>query len=293
MQNIRAVLILSGLAKSDSRQRGRGVEACIMVGQAAANVDFVRTRVATKIVGAALSALTAEFEARLAALDWIAIARSLDERGYATIPSLLTLARCAELSAMYDERERFRSRVVMERVRFGVGEYQYFAPPVPALVAAIRAAMYPHLAPIANRWLRAMGRDETYPPELERFLQICRHAGQTKPTPLLLRYEAGGYNCLHQDLYGEVAFPLQLTCLLSHLGSDFSGGEFLLVENRPRAQSRGEAVVLEQGEAVIFATSERPVAGSRGHYRVTMRHGVSRVRDGRRFSLGIIFHDAK
>ena len=199
-----------------------------MVGQAAANVDFVRTRVATKklVSGAALSALTAEFEARLAALDWIAIARSLDERGYATIPSLLTLARCTELSAIYDERERFRSRVVMERVRFGVGEYQYFAPPVPRWSPRYGAAMYPHLAPIANRWLRAMGRDETYPPELERFLQICRHAGQTKPTPLLLRYEAGGYNCLHQDLYGEVAFPLQLTCLLSHLGATSAVANF-------------------------------------------------------------------
>ena len=226
-------------------------------------------------------------------IDGTRIAASLDERGYATIPGLLTTARCVELSAMYDERERFRSRVVMERVRFGVGEYKYFAPPLPPLVAAIRAAIYPHLAPIANRWLRAMGRDEAYPAELERFLDVCRRAGQTKPTPLLLRYEEGGYNCLHQDLYGEVAFPLQLTCLLSRRGSDFSGGEFLLVENRPRAQSRGEAVLLEQGEAIIFATSERPVAGSRGHYRVTMRHGVSRVRHGRRTSLGIIFHDAK
>jgi hypothetical protein len=240
------------------------------------------------------SSLTTEFKRRLETLDWNAIARALDERGYATIPALLTSERCAGLCAMYDERERFRSRVVMERVRFGVGEYKYFASPLPPLVAAIRSAIYPHLAPIANRWLRATGRaDEPYPAELERFLDVCRSAGQTKPTPLLLRYEAGGYNCLHQDLYGEVAFPLQLTCLLSRTGRDFGGGEFLLVENRPRVQSRGEAVVLEQGEAIIFATSERPMAGSRGHYRVTMRHGVSRVRYGRRMSLGVIFHDAK
>ena len=255
--------------------------------------DFVSTKVASKMNGAPLPALTAEFERRLAALDWSAMARSLDECGYATIPALLAPVRCAELAAMYDERERFRSRVVMERVRFGVGEYKYFAPPLPPLVGALRAALYPHLAPIANRWGCAMGRKGAYPADLERFLEICRRAGQTKPTPLLLRYEAGGYNCLHQDLYGEVAFPIQITCQLSRGGIDFSGGEFLLVENRPRAQSRGEAVTLEQGEAIIFATSERPVAGSRGHYRVTMRHGVSRVRHGRRLTLGIIFHDAK
>jgi len=250
----------------------------------------VRTNVATKI---SEESLTAEFEKRLAMLDWKAAERSLDERGYTTIPALLAAAQCIGLASMYDERERFRSRVVMERVRFGVGEYKYFASPLPPLLAAMRTAIYAHLAPIANRWRRAMGRDELYPAELDRFLDLCRRAGQTKPTPLLLRYEAGGYNCLHQDLYGEIAFPLQLTCLLSRGGIDFSGGEFLLVENRPRVQSRGEAVVLEQGEAIIFATSERPIAGSRGHYRVTMRHGVSRVRHGRRLTLGIIFHDAK
>jgi hypothetical protein len=250
----------------------------------------VRTKVATKISEASL---TAEFDRRLAALDWSAAERSLDERGYTTIPALLTLAQCAALSGMYDERERFRSRVVMERMRFGVGEYKYFAPPLPPLVAAMRAAIYARLAPVANRWRRAMGRDESYPADLDGFLDLCRRAGQTKPTPLLLRYEAGGYNCLHQDLYGEVAFPLQLTCLLSRGGIDFSGGEFLLIENRPRAQSCGEAVVLAQGEAIVFATSERPIAGSRGHHRVTIRHGVSRVREGRRLTLGIIFHDAK
>ena len=253
----------------------------------------VKAQASSKPSYAAHPALAEEFERRLETLDWIAAGRSLDERGYATVPALLTPAQCSALAAMYDERERFRSRVVMERVRFGVGEYKYFAAPLPPLVAAMRAAIYPLLAPIANRWGRAMGRDEVYPEKLERFLEVCRGAGQTNPTPLLLRYEAGGYNCLHQDLYGEVAFPLQLTCLLSRSAIDFRGGEFLLVENRPRVQSRGEAVVLEQGEAIIFATSERPIAGSRGHYRVTMRHGVSRVREGRRVSLGIIFHDAK
>ncbi len=253
----------------------------------------MRTSVASKMAGAPLPALTAEFERLLAALDWNSVSSSLDERGYATIPALLTPPRCAELAAMYDDRERFRSRVVMERVRFGVGEYKYFAAPLPPLVGALRAALYPHLAAIANRWAGAMGRSEAYPADLQSFLEICRRAGQTKPTPLLLRYEAGGYNCLHQDLYGEVAFPIQLTCLLSHGGTDFVGGEFLLVENRPRMQSRGEAITLEQGEAIIFATSERPIAGIRGHYRVTMRHGVSRVRHGRRLTLGIIFHDAK
>ena len=266
-----------------------------MVGPAATdlNLGFVKTKAASKMSRGAPLPLTAEFQRRLAALDWNAIARSLDERGYATIPALLTPVRCAELAAMYDDRERFRSRVVMERVRFGVGEYKYFAAPLPPLIGTLRAALYPHLAPIATRWGRAMGRDDAYPLDLEGFLEICRRAGQTKPTPLLLRYDAGGYNCLHQDLYGEVAFPIQLTCLLSRGGIDFSGGEFLLVENRPRAQSRGEAIALEQGEAIIFATSERPIAGIRGHYRVTMRHGVSRVRHGRRLTLGIIFHDAK
>ena len=233
------------------------------------------------------------FKRRLADFDWNAAADALSDRGYLTIPGLMTPAECAELAAIYEERERFRSRVVMERLRFGVGEYKYFALPLPPIVSAMRAAIYPHLAPIANRWRRAMGLEAGYPPDLEEFLRICRRAGQVKPTPLLLRYDSGGYNCLHQDLYGDVAFPIQLTCMLSRAGVDFSGGEFLLVENRPRAQSRGEAVMLDQGEAIVFATSERPVAGNRGFYRVTMRHGVSRVRHGRRMTLGVIFHDAQ
>jgi hypothetical protein len=242
---------------------------------------------------ASLRALVAEFARRLAAADWAHAARSLNEHGCATIPALLAPAECAGLAGMYEQRERFRSRVVMERLRFGVGEYKYFARPLPPIVAALRTALYGRLAPIANRWASAMGRGEPYPPKLSEFLEICRAAGQTRPTPLLLRYEAGGYNCMHQDLYGEVAFPIQLTCLLSRRGADFDGGEFLLLENRPRAQSRGEAIALEQGDAILFATSERPVAGSRGYYRVTMRHGVSRIRRGRRLTLGVIFHDAK
>ena len=241
----------------------------------------------------AARALTAEMERRLSAADWIGAARSLDERGYTTISALLKPAECSELAGMYDQRPRFRSRVVMERVRFGVGEYKYYARPLPPIVAALRTTVYRRLAPIANQWARALGGGEPYPAELARFLEICGEAGQTKPTPLLLRYEAGGYNRLHQDLYGDVAFPIQLTCLLSRRGSDFDGGEFMLIENRPRAQSRGEVIALEQGEAILFATNERPIAGSRGYYRVKMRHGVSRVRRGRRFALGVIFHDAK
>jgi hypothetical protein len=269
----------------------RGVESRIMMEPNGQGPDLVTIKDATSASDAALSA---EFARRLATVDWQAAGHDLDERGYTTIPRLLSHPRCAELRAMYEQRERFRSRVVMERVRFGIGEYKYFASPLPPLVAALRTAMYPNLAPIAERWRRAAGRDGTiYPADLPRFLEVCRRAGQTKPTPLLLRYEAGGYNCLHQDLYGEVAFPIQLTCLLSRPGVDFSGGEFLLVENRPRAQSRGEAIALSEGEAIVFATSARPIAGSRGHYRVTMRHGVSRVREGRRMSLGVIFHDAR
>lgn len=238
-------------------------------------------------------ALMAEIERRLAAVDWIGAARSLDERGYTTIPALLKSAECAELADMYGQRERFRSRVVMERLRFGVGEYKYYARPLPPIVAALRVVVYRRLAPIANRWASAMGGGKPYPAELASFLEICREAGQTKPTPLLLRYEGDGYNRLHQDLYGDVAFPIQLTCLLSRRGSDFEGGEFMLVENRPRVQSRGEVIALEQGEAIVFATSERPVTGSRGCCRVMMRHGVSRVIRGTRFALGVIFHDAQ
>jgi hypothetical protein len=230
---------------------------------------------------------------RLRQVDWTTVAHALNERGWATTPPLLTAAECAELIGLYADERRFRSRVEMARFRFGEGEYKYFANPLPSLVADMRRHVYPHLAPLANGWEKALGTGRDYPPDLDAFLAICAAHGQTKPTPLLLRYTAGGYNCLHQDLYGDVAFPLQLTCLLSRPGPDFTGGEFLLVEQRPRAQSAGTVVPLEQGQAVIFATRHRPAKGSRGAYRVTLRHGVSRLTSGERYTLGVIFHNAK
>jgi uncharacterized protein len=232
----------------------------------------------------------ASVEARLAQVEWGVIARDLGERGWATTPPLLSADECAELIALYPDEARFRSRVDMARFRFGEGEYKYFASPLPPTVLALRRHAYPRLAPIADGWSVALGGKPAYPPDLDGFLAVCAERGQTKPTPLLLRYEAGGYNCLHQDLYGDVAFPLQMTCLLSRPGKDFTGGEFLLVEQRPRAQSRGEVVPLTQGQIVIFATRDRP---ARGAYRVTLRHGVSRVTSGERYTLGVIFHDAK
>lgn len=227
----------------------------------------------------------------LAALDWAALRRSIDVWGYGKTGPLLTSATCKELISLY-ETPAFRSRIIMERHAFGYGEYKYFAYPLPPLVQQLRAEIYPRLVPIARAWAPALGLVAPFPDRLEAFSALCRAHGQTKPTPLLLRYEAGDFNCLHQDLYGEVVFPLQLTFLLSRPGRDFTGGEFLLVEQRPRAQSKGEVVTLEQGEAVIFATRHRPVAGRRGTYRANLRHGVSRITSGRRFSLGIIFHDA-
>jgi len=230
---------------------------------------------------------------RVASLDWDAVERSLWERGYALTPPLLSPAECRELVAMYGDDGRFRSRVDMARYRFGEGDYKYFAHPLPRLVADLRRHFYPPLARVADRWEAALGSRRRYPPDLDGLLARCRRAGQTKPTPLLLHYEAGGYNRLHQDLYGEVAFPLQLTCFLSRRDVDYRGGEFLLVESRPRAQSRGEAIATEQGEILVFTTRFRPVAGARGHYRATVRHGVSRVTAGARYTLGVIFHDAK
>jgi uncharacterized protein len=230
---------------------------------------------------------------RLQQAEWPRIAQALGDRGWATTRPLLTADECADLIALYPEERRFRSRVDMARFRFGEGEYKYFANPLPPAVLALRRHAYPHLAPIANDWSAALGAKPAFPPDLDEFLAVCAEHGQTRPTPLLLRYEAGGYNCLHQDLYGDVAFPLQMTCLLSRPGTDFTGGEFLLVEQRPRAQSRGEVVPLEQGQIVIFTTRERPVRGARGTYRVNLRHGVSRITSGRRYALGIIFHDAK
>jgi len=231
--------------------------------------------------------------ARLEWVDWTEVAHALEERGWATTPPLLTAAECAELVGLYSEERRFRSRVDMARFRFGEGEYKYFANPLPPVVRELRRQAYPRLAPIASAWEKALGGGSGYPPELDDFLAICAEHGQTKPTPLLLRYEAGGYNCLHQDLYGDVAFPLQMTCLLNRPGQDFTGGEFLLVEQRPRAQSSGTVVPLERGQIVIFATRHRPTRGTRGAYRVTLRHGVSRVTSGERHTLGVIFHDAQ
>ena len=230
---------------------------------------------------------------RLAALDWSAIERSMWEYGYARTPPVLTPTECAELIALYDDEPRFRSRIDMARYRFGVGEYKYFAAPLPPLVEALRENAYPPLAAIANQWQAALGDPDLFPPDLAALRRRCHKRGQTKPTPLLLRYEAGGYNCLHQDIYGDVVFPLQLTCFLSHRGVDYEGGDFLLVEQRPRAQSRGEAIATEQGEIVLFTTRHRPVEGTRGVYRAAMRHGVSRITRGLRYTLGVIFHDAK
>jgi hypothetical protein len=229
---------------------------------------------------------------RVAALDWAAIAAALDADGCATAGPLLGPADCAALAEAYDDEARFRSRVVMARHGFGRGEYKYFAYPLPEIVATLRSALYPPLAGVANRWHAAMGEAPRFPADHAAYLARCHAAGQTKPTPLVLRYGPGDYNCLHQDLYGEHVFPLQATVLLSRPGADFAGGEFVLTEQRPRMQSRAEVVPLRQGEAVIFPVRHRPVRGTRGVYRVTMRHGVSRLRSGRRVTLGVIFHDA-
>jgi hypothetical protein len=234
-----------------------------------------------------------DLAARLAALDWTAIEASLAGQGYAKTPAVLPADECATLVAMYGEPERFRSRVDMARFRFGVGDYQYFAAPLPPLVADLRTHAYPPLAAIANRWEAMLGTATQHPATLAELQAVCHDHGQTKPTPLLLHYEAGGYNCLHQDLYGDVVFPLQLTCFLSRRGVDYEGGDFLLVEQRPRAQSRGESIAPEQGEIVIFATRHRPIQGARGWYRAALRHGVSTIHRGTRYTLGVIFHDAK
>ena len=225
-------------------------------------------------------------------IDWPAVASQLDSRGCALLPALLSPAACRELAALYGEDGRFRSRVIMSRHGFGQGEYRYFTYPLPPLVAQLRTSLYPHLAPLANEWSRRLGDDRRYPGSLDAFLEGCHAAGQVKPTPLLLQYGPQDYNCLHQDLYGEWVFPLQLTVLLSQPGRDFTGGEFVLTEQRPRMQSRVEVVPLAQGDAVVFAVHHRPVRGTRGDYRVSLRHGVSRVRSGRRHTLGVIFHDA-
>jgi uncharacterized protein len=231
-------------------------------------------------------------DARVAAADWRAAAAALDAAGWATVPGLLTAAECHGIVALYADEEAFRRRIVMQRHAYGSGEYQYFRYPLPPPVAALRRAVYPRLAPLANCWRERLREAERFPPSLDAYLALCHAAGQTRPTPLVLKYEAGDYNRLHQDLYGPLVFPFQLTILLSDPQSEFAGGEFVLVETRPRMQSKGEVVPLAQGEAVIFPVHHRPAPGPRGYHRATMRHGVSRVRAGRRYTLGIIFHDA-
>ncbi|GGA45122.1 2OG-Fe(II) oxygenase [Dyella nitratireducens] len=225
-------------------------------------------------------------------LDWLRMAADLDCYGAAIIPGLLQADACDSLAALYGDDRHFRSRVVMARHSFGSGEYKYFAYPLPARIQELRTAFYPPLAEIANRWNQAMDIAVHYPATHEQYIKHCHAAGQRRPTPLLLQYGAGDYNCLHQDLYGEHVFPLQMAILLSQPGKDFTGGEFVLTEQRPRMQSRAEVVPLEQGDAVVFAVHHRPMQGTRGTYRVMMRHGVSRIRSGHRHTLGIIFHDA-
>jgi hypothetical protein len=238
--------------------------------------------------------MSANIQKRIDALDWNEAEESLSARGYAVTDPILTPEECASIVSLYHDSTHFRSQVIMERHRFGVGDYKYFANPLPEIVAILRTSAYPHLAKVANEWARAFGEEKPpFPLDHAAFVKICHKAGQTKPTPLVLHYEAGGYNCLHQDLYGEIAFPLQMVFLLGQPGQDWEGGEFLLVEQQPRAQSKAEVVTANQGQGIIFTTRYRPVKGSRGYYRVNLRHGVSRVHSGTRYALGIIFHDAK
>jgi uncharacterized protein len=234
-----------------------------------------------------------DIAARVAALDWPQIASQLDSFGCATTGPLLSPDECTALSSRYDEDAIYRSRVIMARHGFGRGEYKYFAYPLPEIIAGLRTSLYPRLAEMANRWNEQMGLDQRYPLDHATWLRRCHAAGQTRPTPLLLQYGPGDYNCLHQDVYGELVFPLQVAFLLSRPVEDFTGGEFVLTEQRPRMQSRAEIVPLRQGEGVIFPVHHRPVQGTRGVYRVNMRHGVSRLRSGKRHTLGIIFHNAR
>lgn len=233
-----------------------------------------------------------QIQARVKALDWPLLSSDLDAQGWARIEGLLSAAECDALAGLYDDSARFRSTVTMARHGFGRGEYKYFSHPLPDMIADLREALYPQLAPIANRWNEAMGIAVRFPSAHADFIARCRDAGQTRPTPLLLRYGPGDYNCLHQDLYGEHVFPLQVAILLSEPGEDFEGGELVLTEQRPRMQSRAAVVPLHRGDAVAFAVHHRPVKGTRGTYRVTMRHGVSALRSGRRHTAGVIFHDA-
>ena len=250
-------------------------------------------KVSGKGRGAATSR-SPEIRARVGAYDWPDVERRLNERGHARLPALLDRAECRALRELYGDRERFRSFVDLGSHRYGDhGDYRYFARPLPGLVDQLRTHLYSRLAPIANRWQEALGREERFPRSLRGFLETCRAHGQERPTPLVLRYEAGGYNCLHQDLYGDVAFPLQVAVLLSDPAREFESGPFLLTEQRPRMQSRGESIALAQGEALVFPNRERPVLGKRGHYRAVVRHGVAVIERGERYTLGIIFHDAR
>ncbi|HEY1231868.1 MAG TPA: 2OG-Fe(II) oxygenase [Candidatus Binatia bacterium] len=224
---------------------------------------------------------------------WKAGRSRLDERGFALLPALVQPETCEEIAAYYADERRFRSRVDMARYAFGRGEYKYFAYPLPKIVQQLRNSIYPELAPLANQWAERLGADRRYPERLSDFLDECHRAGQKRPTPLLLKYGAGDFNCLHQDLYGDVVFPFQLSVFLSQRGEDFAGGEFILCEQRPRQQSRAEALEPNRGDALVFSVHHRPVRGVRGYYRATLRHGVSTVHSGERYTLGIIFHDAK
>jgi hypothetical protein len=230
---------------------------------------------------------------RLEGLDWPSIRQSLRDCGYALTPALLTERECSDLCETYPSDQAFRSHIIMARYRFGRGDYKYFNYPLPPVVQELRGTSYPYLVPIANEWNENLGAVEKFPSSHSAFLAACKKNGQTRATPLLLHYESGDFNCLHQDLYGAVAFPLQLTCFLSRPGVDYEGGEFVLVEQQPRAQSRAEVIAAAQGQILIFATRYRPVKGSRGYYRTNLRHGVSRVKRGVRFTLGMIYHDSQ
>src|SRR5471030_99608 len=242
---------------------------------------------------AILPAAPSNTASRVNAIDWTEASRDLDAQGCAVLKSLLSPDQCRALAALYPDDKNFRSRVVMGRHGFGRGEYKYFSYPLPPVIAQMRPLLYAQLRDVANRWNETMGIDIRYPEGHDAFLKRCHAAGQTRPTPLLLQYGSGDYNCLHQDLYGEHVFPLQVAILLSEPGRDFTGGEFVLTEQRPRMQSRPEVVPLAQGDAVAFAVHHRPVQGTRGVYRVNLRHGVSRIRAGHRHTVGVIFHDAK
>jgi uncharacterized protein len=239
------------------------------------------------------SSMSMRIPERIAAMDWALLHEALDEQGYACLPPLLRKEECRDLIGLYDEEERFRSRIDMAKYRFGIGEYKYFQSPLPPLIQELRTAFYPELGKAANRWRRLLGQEASYPAELSDFLAACHRHMQVRSTPLILKYETGGYNCLHQDLYGEMFFPFQVVLMLNEKGTEYTGGEFLLVEQRPRAQSRGHVLSLGQGAGVIFPTQRRPAAGKRGYHQHTIRHGVSTITSGARYSIGIIFHDAE